>query len=38
MGASGASFPSASYVHVPVFLRTEGKHEDFVACLAKHRV
>lgn len=38
MGASGASFPSASYVCVPVFLRTEGKREDFVACLAKHRL
>lgn len=35
VGAFGASFPSASYIRVPMLLRTEGKHEDFVACLAK---
>lgn len=38
VGAFGASFPSASYIRVPMLLRTEGKHEDFVACLAKHRL
>lgn len=42
MGGGGYAlaglFSNDSYIHVPGFLRTESKRDDFVACLAEHRL